>query len=66
MKDLINLEVVKNALSYIGRVPRPEIIFEDEFKIVTRCLIVYRFIKNLDKGGERSEKSMANTRIGSA
>ena len=46
MSKLLNMDVVKSALSYIGTEPRPYFIFEDEFKILTRSLIVYRFMNN--------------------
>ena len=46
MSELLNMDVVKNALSYIGTEPRPDLIFEDEFKILTRSLILYRFMNN--------------------
>ena len=57
MSELLNMDVVKNALSYIGTEPRPDLIFEDEFKILTRSLIVYRFMKTfLGKGGDQMKK----------
>ncbi|MCL7746087.1 asparagine synthase-related protein [Halalkalibacter alkaliphilus] len=37
--------ILKNALQKLGNTPRPEMVFEDEFKILTRSLIVYRFLK---------------------
>lgn len=45
MNEFINVDVVKKSLSKIGNEPRMELIFEGEFKILTRSLIVYRFMK---------------------
>lgn len=47
VSELLNTEVINKAISKIEGEPRPEYVFLDEFKILTRCLIVYRFIKNL-------------------
>ncbi|WML25169.1 asparagine synthase-related protein [Neobacillus sp. OS1-33] len=44
--DLLNLKVIKDAINYIGESPRPEYIFNDHFRILTRSLVVYRFIKS--------------------
>jgi asparagine synthase (glutamine-hydrolysing) len=38
--------VLKNSLEKLGNEPRPEFVWADEFKVLTRSLIVYRFIKN--------------------
>ncbi|WP_249869449.1 asparagine synthase-related protein [Oceanobacillus saliphilus] len=43
--DFINLEVINDALLKIGTDPKQELIFTNEFKLLTRSLIVYRFIK---------------------
>jgi asparagine synthase (glutamine-hydrolysing) len=44
--DLLNMKVIKNAMTYIGESPRPEYIFNDHFRILTRSLVVYRFISS--------------------
>ncbi|CAG9620750.1 asparagine synthetase B family protein [Sutcliffiella rhizosphaerae] len=44
MADLIDTKVIERAFSNIGKSPRPEMIFEDDFKILTRSLILYRFL----------------------
>ena len=46
MSELLNIDVVKNALSSMGNEPRPDMIFEDEFKVLVRSLIVSRFINS--------------------
>ena len=46
MNDLINVEVINDAIYKIGNKPQPDIIFKDEFKILTRSLILYRFINS--------------------
>ncbi|PYZ94644.1 asparagine synthetase B [Salipaludibacillus keqinensis] len=50
MADLLNIDLVKTALSKMDDQPRPDLIFEDEFKMLTRSLIIYRF---LEKSAER-------------
>ncbi|AXI10766.1 asparagine synthetase B [Oceanobacillus zhaokaii] len=45
LSQFINVEVIKDALSKIGREPKQEVVFTYEFKILTRSLIVNRFIK---------------------
>lgn len=45
--EYINIEVIKNALKKIGNEPRPELVFNDAFKILPRSLIVYRFLKKI-------------------
>ena len=40
MNDLINVEVINDAIYKVGNKPQPDIIFKDEFKILTRSLIV--------------------------
>ncbi|MEH7074912.1 asparagine synthase-related protein [Neobacillus drentensis] len=46
--ELLNIKVIKNAISSIGESPPPEIIFDDNFRILTRSLVMYRFIKNFN------------------
>lgn len=45
--EFIDADVVKNALLKIGNEPRPELIFDDAFKILPRALIVSRFIQKI-------------------
>ena len=44
MSELLNMDVVKSALSHIGLEPRSNMIFDDEYKVLIRSLIVYRFM----------------------
>ncbi|MBO0962185.1 asparagine synthetase B [Neobacillus sp. MM2021_6] len=46
--ELFDINVLKNSVEKIGHEPRPEFVWADEFKVLTRSLIVYRFIKNLN------------------
>ncbi|ASK63712.1 asparagine synthetase B [Virgibacillus phasianinus] len=48
VSEFINKRVFKESLSKMGTEHRPEIVFTDEFKILTRSLIVSRFIKRFD------------------
>ncbi|MCL6571513.1 MAG: asparagine synthetase B [Bacillus sp. (in: Bacteria)] len=44
--EFLDIEVLKKSLEKIGNEPRPEFVWADEFKVLTRSLIIYRFIKN--------------------
>jgi len=44
----INQEIIKNSISKVAKTPKSELIFEDEFKILNRSLILYRFIKSMN------------------
>ncbi|WP_078595898.1 asparagine synthase-related protein [Evansella clarkii] len=41
----INMDYVKNAIAMLGDTPNPEYVFYDEFKVLTRSLILHRFLK---------------------
>ena len=45
--ELLNMDVVKNALKEIGTSPNPDFIFNDQYRVLTRSLIVHRFLKKL-------------------
>ncbi|MRH42711.1 asparagine synthetase B [Aquibacillus halophilus] len=47
VSEFLDLNVIRNCLSRIGTKPRQELIFENDFKVLTRSLIVYRFLKNM-------------------
>ncbi|MCP3030067.1 asparagine synthetase B [Halobacillus sp. A1] len=49
LSDLLNLAELKKSLNRLGTNPRPEMIFEEDFKLLTRGLIVSRFIKNMSR-----------------
>ncbi|MFS0861472.1 asparagine synthase-related protein [Fredinandcohnia sp. 179-A 10B2 NHS] len=44
----INQTIVKNVVSKYENIPRPEYIFNTDFRALTRCLVFYRFIKSLN------------------
>ncbi|WP_064091679.1 asparagine synthase-related protein [Rossellomorea aquimaris] len=46
LDEMINMKVFKGALSKLENDPKPEFVFTDEFKTLTRSLIVYRFMKS--------------------
>ncbi|MCH6266021.1 asparagine synthase-related protein [Neobacillus citreus] len=50
IEGLLNIDVIKKALDDIGVNPRPEVIFDDSYRVLTRSLTVYRFIKNFTEG----------------
>lgn len=46
MIELINMNVIHEAIAKFQNGPRPEYAFDAEFKVLMRSLIVYRFLKN--------------------
>jgi asparagine synthase (glutamine-hydrolysing) len=46
ISNFLNMEEVNTAVSKIGVEPKNELVFSNEFKVLTRSLIVSRFIKN--------------------
>ncbi|MDE5413810.1 asparagine synthase-related protein [Alkalihalobacterium chitinilyticum] len=44
MSELLDMNVIKEAVKEYENQPRPEMVFEDSFKILTRSLILYRFM----------------------
>ncbi|SES10018.1 asparagine synthase-related protein [Salipaludibacillus aurantiacus] len=61
----IDVNVLKRALSDLPNVPAPNLVFSNDFKILTRSLIVSRFIQQVEKGGDYYEKDMERAFIGS-
>lgn len=47
VNEIIDTKVVQKALLHIGNTPYPALIYDDEFKILPRSLIVYRFLKKI-------------------
>ncbi|WP_077214417.1 asparagine synthase-related protein [Bacillus dakarensis] len=47
MTEFVNRDVIQNGIDYIGKDHNPNIIFSDQFKILIRSLILYRFLKYL-------------------
>jgi len=45
ISQFINSEVIKNAIFKVKENPKPELLLQDEFKILNRSLVVYRFLK---------------------
>ncbi|UOE95446.1 asparagine synthase-related protein [Alkalihalobacillus sp. LMS39] len=46
LKDMIDMDKLKNSISVLEKKREPELITKDEFKIATRCFIVARFIQH--------------------
>lgn len=46
--EFIDKKVFKESLAKMGTEQKPELVFTDEFKILTRSLILNRFIKRVD------------------
>lgn len=49
ISQFLNVNLIKAALSNVGAEPRPEYVFNRDFKILARSLIFYRFIKNMER-----------------
>lgn len=47
VSELLNLKAIKEAISKYRGEPRPEIIYELDFRLLMRSLIFYRFIKKI-------------------
>ncbi|MFN7250070.1 MAG: asparagine synthase-related protein [Anaerobacillus sp.] len=48
MSEILNVKLIKDALKAIKE-PRPDLVFESDFRILTRSLVIYRFIKDLER-----------------
>ena len=46
VNHIFNLDVIKAAISKVREEPRSEYVYDSEFTVLMRSLIVYRFIKN--------------------
>ncbi|WP_066067790.1 lasso peptide isopeptide bond-forming cyclase [Neobacillus soli] len=46
VSEYLNIEVIKNTITKFREVPSPQYVYDDDFKILMRSLIFYRFIKN--------------------
>ncbi len=47
MSELLNIDVLKNAITNMGQNPKNDSVFQDDFVILTRSLVLYRFIKKV-------------------
>ncbi|MCV9888147.1 asparagine synthase-related protein [Metabacillus halosaccharovorans] len=47
MSSLVNTRVLNEAVLKLEKEPKPEMVFEENFRIVVRSLIVYRFLKRV-------------------
>lgn len=45
MSGFLNMDVINKAIAKFQEGPRPEYVFDAEFKVLMRSLIVYRFLK---------------------
>ncbi|MGP7818708.1 asparagine synthase-related protein [Niallia sp. 01092] len=50
MAEYFNISLIKEAISRIEADPQEEMIYGDELKTVMRSFIVYRFLKNIERG----------------
>ncbi|WP_191565589.1 lasso peptide isopeptide bond-forming cyclase [Metabacillus idriensis] len=48
ISNLVNIKVIRDSIEKIKKDPKPEIIYEFEFKILMRSLILYRFLKKIE------------------
>ncbi|MEH7545746.1 asparagine synthase-related protein [Neobacillus vireti] len=46
VSEYLNIRVIKNIITKFRDVPSPQYVYDEEFKILMRSLIFYRFIKN--------------------
>ena len=45
--NYFNMDVISHSLHTLKENPQPQNVFDDEFRTLMRCLIVYRFLKKL-------------------
>jgi len=60
ISNYINIKLIGEYFNKLKCNPNPNIVFDFEFRVLMRSLILYRFLKRL-KGGELNEKRMAIT-----
>ncbi|WP_373231278.1 asparagine synthase-related protein [Cohnella sp.] len=49
MKEYLNITAIKAAISKLGDNPDPKTVYDGDYSMLMRALIVYRFIKNLER-----------------
>ncbi|MFG6149933.1 asparagine synthase-related protein [Halobacillus sp. B23F22_1] len=49
LTGILNIKLIREARNRLGTIPRPEMVFEEDFKLLTRSLIVSRFIKSIER-----------------
>jgi len=49
MNEMLNIDAIKRAIQKLKHNPDPELVFDDEFRMLTRSLTVYRFINKMDE-----------------
>ncbi|WP_431805005.1 asparagine synthase-related protein [Halobacillus andaensis] len=47
MGEYVDLNVLNHSFNRVKREPKPELIFDFDFKILMRCLIIHRFLKQI-------------------
>lgn len=47
LAGMLNMDAIKQAISKVGHSPSPEMVFTEEFIMLTRSLTIYRFIKKM-------------------
>ncbi|MFG6149935.1 asparagine synthase-related protein [Halobacillus sp. B23F22_1] len=47
MGEYVDLKVLSHSFNRVKREPKPELIFDFDFKVLMRCLIIYRFLKQI-------------------
>ncbi|MGM0874207.1 MAG: lasso peptide isopeptide bond-forming cyclase [Bacillota bacterium] len=48
ISDLIDVKVIKDSIEKIKKEPKPEFVYDFEFRILMRSLILYRFLKKIE------------------
>lgn len=48
MVEWLDMQTVRDTMDRLGREARPELLFREEFKQLTRGLVVYRFMRSLE------------------
>lgn len=48
--EYVNMDTVSAAIAKVGVEPKPEYAIDSDFRVLMRCLIIYRFLKKLERG----------------
>ncbi len=51
IEDLINIEVIKDLIPKYSEVPQQDFVLKDDFRVLTRALVLYRFIRKTRRKG---------------
>ena len=64
MNQYVNMDEIRGAFALCKNNPHPEMVYDHQFRILMRSLILYRFLKKFYlKGGANRENRLENTAV---